>query len=214
VIEVLTGLYPGQSELLEQAFQLRHDIFVDERKWTELARPDRREVDQFDGPHAVYLLAVVQGQVVGHQRNLPTTRPHLLSEVHPHLCARDYARGPHIWEWTRFCVDQRYRSDHFSGKVAAELTIGAIEWGVQHGVFDVVLEYSPVLIPIFLKMGFEVRPLGLPTDIDGEAIVAVQMHYDESVLLRAKKDRQLNGSVLSYAAQERSSAPAYSRRTA
>ena len=35
-----------QSEM-EDAFRLRHRIFVDERKWLALKKPDKREIDQF-----------------------------------------------------------------------------------------------------------------------------------------------------------------------
>ena len=36
------------ARLLDDYFRIRHDIYVVERKWTELARPDGREIDQFD----------------------------------------------------------------------------------------------------------------------------------------------------------------------
>jgi N-acyl-L-homoserine lactone synthetase len=33
VIELISGVLPGEHPLLEQAFRLRHSIFVDERGW-------------------------------------------------------------------------------------------------------------------------------------------------------------------------------------
>jgi acyl-homoserine lactone synthase len=33
---------------LDQHYQIRHDIYVGERRWLELAKPDGREKDQFD----------------------------------------------------------------------------------------------------------------------------------------------------------------------
>jgi acyl-homoserine lactone synthase len=44
------------SDAIEQHHRIRHDIYVGERRWMELARPDGREVDQFDTDDAVYLL--------------------------------------------------------------------------------------------------------------------------------------------------------------
>ncbi|RZK93426.1 MAG: autoinducer synthase, partial [Methylobacterium sp.] len=35
-------------EEMEQVWRLRHEIFVEEKRWLDLARPDGREIDQFD----------------------------------------------------------------------------------------------------------------------------------------------------------------------
>ena len=71
---------------MEQAYRLRHKIFVEEMGWTDLAKPDGREIDQFDTKHAVHMLYIEHGKVLGYQRLLPSTRPHLLSDVTPELC--------------------------------------------------------------------------------------------------------------------------------
>ena len=42
---------------MEQAYRLRHAVFVEEMGWNDLKRPDGREIDQFDDrpcrPHAL-----------------------------------------------------------------------------------------------------------------------------------------------------------------
>jgi len=53
-----------EPELLAH-FRLRHEIYVVERKWKELQRPDRSERDQFDNQDATYVLAIDKGEVVG-----------------------------------------------------------------------------------------------------------------------------------------------------
>ena len=93
-----------QAELLAH-FRLRHEIYVVERNWKDLARPDGLERDQFDNQDALYILATDNGQVIGGSRLLPTTRPHLLSEVFPHLeYVRGLPRAVDIYEWTRMFV--------------------------------------------------------------------------------------------------------------
>ena len=94
---------------MEQAYRLRHQVFVKEMGWTDLAKPDGREIDQFDDKHAVHMLYIEEGKVLGYQRMLPSTRPHLLSEVMPELCEVERPVGAHIWEWTRFCVARERR---------------------------------------------------------------------------------------------------------
>jgi|SRR5579872_2210361 acyl-homoserine lactone synthase len=187
MIELISGVLPGEHPLLEQAFRLRHSVFVEERGWELLRRPDGREIDQFDDADAVHELALHEGVVVGYHRMRPTTEPHLLADVHRHLCERPYPRSPLVWEWTRYCVRRDRRGGSVLGGVGSELLFGAVEWCLDRGVQDVVLEYHPGWIAYFMTLGFKVRPLGLPTEIDSEPIIAVQMHFDERALAQIRE---------------------------
>jgi acyl-homoserine lactone synthase len=182
VIEVISGILPGESPLLEQAFRLRYSVFVEERGWEILRRADGREIDEFDDVDTVHHLAVHNAAVVGYHRMRPTTKPHLLADVHSHLCERSYRRSPSLWEWTRYCVRQDRRGESAFGGVGSEILVAAMEWCLNRGIEDVVLEYHPVWIARFIGLGFKVRPLGLPTEIDGDPVVAVEMHFDERAL--------------------------------
>lgn len=98
------------SEAMEQVWRLRHDLFVVEKGWRDLAKQDGREIDQFDTPSAIHFLAMESATVVGYGRLLPTTRPHLRSEVMPQLCEGDFPRGADTWEWTRQAVARSHRA--------------------------------------------------------------------------------------------------------
>jgi acyl-homoserine lactone synthase len=187
MIRLLQGLGPDEHPILEGAFRLRHSIFVDELKWTELKRPDGRDVDSFDSAHAIYLIALEKGDVVGHLRLLPTTRPHLLSEVYPQLCQRECERGPHVWEWSRACVSKVFREGAPFGRTLAELTLAAMEWGLANGVHDVLVEWHPMWISRFLELGVHVKPLGVAVQMGGHPFIAVQMYYDEAALDRLRR---------------------------
>jgi N-acyl-L-homoserine lactone synthetase len=89
---------------MDQAYRLRHKVFVEEMGWKNMAKPDGREMDQFDTKHAVNMLYIEGGNVLGYQRLLPSTRPYLLSEVMPELCEVERPVGAHIWEVSRHCV--------------------------------------------------------------------------------------------------------------
>ena len=92
-------------EQMEQAYRLRHRVFVEEMKWTDLDRGDGREIDQFDTDAAVHMLYLNDdGVLLGYQRMLPSTKPHLLSDVLPDLCDGERPVGANIWEWTRYSV--------------------------------------------------------------------------------------------------------------
>ena len=58
-------------DAMEQAYRLRHDVFVDELGWSDLKREDGREIDQFDDSRAVHMLCIEGDRVLGYQRLLP-----------------------------------------------------------------------------------------------------------------------------------------------
>ncbi|HQG29590.1 MAG TPA: acyl-homoserine-lactone synthase, partial [Candidatus Ozemobacteraceae bacterium] len=70
---------------LESCYRLRHQVFVEERGWNAIRRPDGREIDQFDTPSATHLAVIRDGKLAAYSRILPTTEPHLLSDVYPWL---------------------------------------------------------------------------------------------------------------------------------
>lgn len=195
-IRILEGKRPGTDRLLEGAFKLRHRVFVDERKWEALRKPDGREIDSFDGPQCIYVLAVERGSVIGHLRMTPTTHPHLLADVHAHLCARPEPRGPAIWEWTRYCVQPRARGRLKWGEVAAHIQVAGMEWLFMHGVRDVVVEFNTKFVERHLEMGFEVNLLGLPVEMEGEQIVAVHMRFDFNTLYQTRACLGVPGPIL------------------
>ena len=52
-------------EELDQYFRGRYDVFVRERGWKDLERPDGRDIDQFDTEDAIHLLAIEGSEVIG-----------------------------------------------------------------------------------------------------------------------------------------------------
>lgn len=177
-------------EEMEQVWRLRHAVFVEEKGWHDLARPDGREIDQFDTPHAVHVLAIEEGRVIGYSRLLPTTRPHLLSDVLPQLCEGELPRGHDTWEWTRQAVARSHRA---RGKavnpVSLALLSGILEWGMAHGVRRLVLQMPTLYLLHVVQLHFRAHPLGLPQSISGEEIIAATAEFDERTLARLRNLR-------------------------
>jgi acyl-homoserine lactone synthase len=210
MIQLLEAARPGENPRLEAAFRLRHSIFVDELKWSQLRRDDERDIDRFDGPYAVYFVAIEKDEVVGHLRMLPTARPHLLSDVYPHICQRNYPRGPQVWEWTRACVSRPYREGGAFGRTLAELTLAAMEWSAAHGVEYIITEWHPIWVTRFLELGAEVTPLGVPVEMDGQPVIAVQMRFPEVAFSRL---REIHGTPPGIVADLPSTLPAGDARS-
>jgi acyl-homoserine lactone synthase len=185
---------------MEQAYRLRHQVFVEEMGWKDLAKPDGREIDQFDDKHTVHMLYIKDGCVLGYQRVLPSTRPHLLSEVMPELCEGDFPAGPHIWECTRHCVASGHREKgRVVSPISNALMSGVVEWGLENGVSKLIVEIEPTFLLRFVQLHFKPMPLGLPRRLGGQDIIALTLTFDWRTLNRLRELRGNRHRVLSEA---------------
>lgn len=182
---------------MEQAYRLRHAVFVDEMGWEDLRKPDAREIDGFDDGRALHMLYVQEGQVLGYQRMLPTTRPHLLSEVMPELCEGERPVGAHVWEWTRYCVARPHRErGRALSPIANALLSGIVEWGLENGVKSIIIEMDPIWLLRLVQLYFMVTPLGLPKKMGKGDVVAVVAAFDRRTLDRLREMRGDDRAVL------------------
>jgi len=175
---------------MDQVFRLRHKVFVDEMGWMALAKPDGREIDQFDTKHAVNMLYIENGEVLGYQRLLPSTRPHLLSEILPELCEVERPVGAHIWEISRHCVAPGRRAGgRYANVVANALATALVEWGTECGISQYIIEIDPMGILPLIQLHFRLVPLGLPKNIGGKDTIALTLSYDHRTLQRLREMR-------------------------
>jgi acyl-homoserine lactone synthase len=186
-----------ERELLAH-FRTRHEIYVVERKWRDLARPDGLERDQFDNQDATYILAIDNGQIVGGSRLVPTTCPHLLSEVFPHLASvRGLPRAVDIYEWTRmFVVKSRREGRTMGGKTRGAVICGVLEHCLENGITGLTAVVEMFWLPLFHSMGWNLIPLGLPELISGEWSIAVKMSINEATLESARNFHEMAGRAL------------------
>jgi acyl-homoserine lactone synthase len=191
------GNIDQNRDLLDRAFRFRHDVFVDEKGWDDLRRPDGFERDQFDDEHAVHHVLLRNDEIVGYQRLLPTTRPHLLTTVLSDLCRTKPPRGPRVAEWTRFCVapGQREARPRSNG-VFLELAQGVVEWGMGANVDTVTVAIDWRLMVIAMQLRFFVRPLGFPKKLGREEIVALRMSFNRETLAAIHEARGSNDPVV------------------
>ena len=162
--------------------------------WEDLRKPDGREIDQFnDGAHSSRCFYIENDRVLGYQRMLPSMRPHLLTEVLPHLCEGDFPVGPHIWEWTRYCVTREHRDRGRILSPAGNLLLSSIvEWGLASGVGKIIIEMNPLWLLRLVQLNFRVTPLGLPQQIGKDSIIAVTAAFDRRTL---QKLQEMRGNV-------------------
>jgi len=179
-------------------FQLRHDIYVKQRKWMALDRPDGREIDQFDTDHAVYLFCFDEGQLIGAMRALPTLSPTLLSDIFPYLSMRGPIRRHDVYELSRVFVIAERRGEHAGPRVETLLLTAITEYGVSIGLtsFSIVLESW--WLPRFERCGWKAHPLGLPRMMDDMAVLAVMVDCNEATWRSLCRQIGRTGPILTW----------------
>ncbi|MBQ0821132.1 GNAT family N-acetyltransferase [Microvirga sp. HBU67558] len=184
----------GYSEILDEYFQLRHQVFVEERGWQTLRRPDGREMDSYDNDHATYLVALDKGRVIGGLRLYPTLLPHMISETFPHLLRnRSVLRGPSVLECTRYFIVKERRT----GRTDCRLLAAFQQFCLEEDVTEVTAIVEMWWLPRWHQAGFRARPLGLPTTIEGQPCIAAAIQISEASLEHVSRLAGLHGSFLS-----------------
>ncbi|WP_322514949.1 acyl-homoserine-lactone synthase [Rhodopseudomonas palustris] len=186
------------ADLIERQFRIRHQIYVVERKWTALERPDGREIDQFDTDDTVYLLGLQHGEIVAGMRMVPTVSPTLLSDIFPQLALDPPVRRPDVYELSRIFVVPNRRGEHAGPRAEAVIQAAAMEYGLAIGLsaFTIVLETW--WLPRLLDQGWRARPLGLPQDIAGMSTTAVLVDVDDDAWLEICARRSVPGPALQW----------------
>jgi acyl-homoserine lactone synthase len=186
-----------RPHLWEAVHRLRYQIFVEEMGWDALRRDDGLELDQFDHEEAVHHLAIRNGELVGYQRMLPTTRPHLLTDVLSDLCVGESPRGANIFELTRYAVAPGYRDGRRGvSSVGSELIAGFVEWGMTRGVDKVIIEFEPMWVLRALQLHFLATPLGYQRTYGRQQVVATLLGFNEHTLRKVRDQRGLFAPVL------------------
>jgi acyl-homoserine lactone synthase len=188
-------LYEGY---FDPYFRLRHDIYVKQRKWMALDRPDGREIDQFDTDDAVYLFCLDKGRLIGAMRALPTLSPTLLSDIFPDLSIRGPIQRPDVYELSRVFVVPERRGEHAGPRVETLLLTAITEYGFSIGLagFSIVLESW--WLPRFERCGWKAHPLGLPQMMDDMAVLAALVDCNEATWRSLCRQIDRTGPILTW----------------
>lgn len=169
------------EEELEQYWRGRYMACVLERGWKSLERPDGRDIDQFDTKDAIHLLAIDSGRVIGGIRLNPSTGPTLLNDVFAHMSLTPLIGSPDIYELTRIWVAKEKRGRDVRPTVESFVTAASMECALALGLRKVRSMIEPWRITRNLNLGWTLRPLGPPHDIDGVDVIAVEKDVSEAI---------------------------------
>ncbi|MVA98533.1 GNAT family N-acetyltransferase [Nitratireductor sp. CAU 1489] len=198
IYALTTNELAARPDLWDEVRRLRHKIFVEEMGWDDLRSPDSRESDQFDHDEAVHHLCMRNGRLAGYQRMLPTTRPHLLTDVLSDLCEGEGPKGSNVFELTRYAVAHAHRDGRRGvSTVGSELIAGFVEWGLERGVDQVIIEFEPMWVLRALQLSFLARPLGYQRTYGRQQVVATLLTFNEQTLDVVRGRRSHHAPVLS-----------------
>lgn len=184
-------------DLADRIYKFRHSFFVEHLGWEACRKPDGRERDQFDSPHSIHIVGEEQGEIISYARLLPTTRPHLVTDVYPEIMqGAPSPAGPRIYEWTRHAVSPKKRE----AKGPSALTraaFAAVARAVEVLDLDgLLVQTHPVLVDRVMDMGWDVEPLALPTTYDGALLLPIYARLVPQTLTVAQAAFSAHGSGL------------------
>jgi len=177
MIHVIDNQLAADSQsLLRSMFADRKRLFVDLFGWDVPVIDDRYEMDQFDTADTLYLIvADDDGTHEASIRLFPSSRPHMLGTLFPHLCPLGVPVGETTWESTRLCLPQRHGAERrraLRNMLFSAMVDVALERGIER--------YTGVIPDPFRKevlaMGWQAEPLGPAVRIPGGPIGAFLIH--------------------------------------
>ncbi|SEP36985.1 acyl-homoserine lactone synthase [Rhizobium tibeticum] len=196
MIRLYVGRPASSGQAMEEIWRFRREQFVERLGWEALRRSDGLEIDQFDHDRALHLALFCEDTIVGYSRLLPTTEPHLLSDVYPQIMnGRTWPRSPEIFEWTRCVVAEG--EILINGIPASHvLMTGVMEFCLVAGITSMIVETHPRLVELLTSTGWRVTQLGLPSVLDGGLIVPIQATPSMSGLMKHHLLYSIRGSTL------------------
>jgi acyl-homoserine lactone synthase len=175
---------------LDEMFQLRHRIVVDTWGWKIPGAGNGRESDAFDTDETIYFLAFDDDgdRVVGCGRLIPTTGPHLFSEVFPYACdLTGVRRGETIFELSRYIIDTDLARRDYA-RAAGSLEFAFTKYCLAAGITHLTWFSSDRIYQHALSF-WDTRPLGLPAyrEEDGQTCIAAISAMNEKGLERIRR---------------------------
>ena len=188
----------SSSPLLASMWRERKSVFVDVLGWDVPIVDDAFEIDQFDTEHAVYMVIADEARTkhLASVRLLPSTRPHILGDIFPQLCAGSVPRAPGTWEITRLCMSPALSGVRQAMLVRRELALGLAEYALDNGISDYTQVHLAAHLPQLLAVGWDCDPLGFPVDIAGQRLMASRIAITSATLTRIRAATGVRQPVL------------------
>lgn len=202
MLEVVHAGQAGKTALLFDMHRFRKRVFKDQMGWDVCIDENELEVDEFDLPEAIYLLALdANRNVVGNMRLLPSNGPTMVRDIWPQFMEHiTMPSDPLIWEISRFAVDtsegKTARGLAQVNKITQRLFCGLIELCLLCGVKKVVALYDVKIAQIHHWLDCEPEVVTPPLPINGCAAQVGIFRTDHAALRRLRKAADINRNFI------------------
>lgn len=202
MIEIIQPGQAGKTSLLFAMHRLRTRVFKEMLKWDVKVDSDGLEVDQFDLPEAVYLLALDESRrVIGNWRLLPTSGPTMIRDVWPqYLKSLPMPEAEDVWEASRFAISVL---DGDPKKVAEQTqrTIGEMfcaltELCMHVGIKEIYTLYDERIARVIKRIDCQPCRISDKMPIDGANCQIGAFKTDGAMLSRLQKSTGITESFL------------------
>ncbi|NCO22276.1 MAG: acyl-homoserine-lactone synthase [Hydrogenophilales bacterium CG17_big_fil_post_rev_8_21_14_2_50_63_12] len=176
-------------ELADQMFRLRARAFSDRRGW-RVKVEEGRERDYFDDLGPLYFCLTENDHLLASLRLLPSTGPHMLSDVFPEVMGdTGIVRHPLIWESSRFCVDteaaRTFSADGINVVTRSILT-GLFVTAREVGLVNIISVYDVFVERILRRAGCAFDRLGPVVSYDDLNTVGGLFEVSDTVIHQLK----------------------------
>ena len=163
---------------VETMFEDRKAQFVDFFDWDVPVVDGRFEIDQFDTAKAAYIIAIADsGAHEASLRMLPSSLPHILDTLFPHLCPGGVPTGATTWESTRLCLPSRHGAVR-RRELRNALITAMVDFALALGITRITGVIPDGFRREVLAMGWRAEPLEPATRISGGLIGAFQIDVE------------------------------------
>ena len=178
--------HEAHSETFHQMYALRAQQFGVRRGWRVVVK-DGLEKDRFDDINPLYICVLSQDRkLLASLRLLPTTGPHMLSDVFPEVMGdAGIVRHPLILESSRFCVDTKAVNEFGPegiNLVTRELLYGLFSTAKKAGIRNIISVYDVFVERILKRAGCQFDRLGPICKYDDLRTVGGLFEVNEQVI--------------------------------
>ena len=179
---------PDHAATVAQMHRDRKAVFVDTLKWNIPVVDDEFEMDEYDTEDAIYLIATdpASGVHLGSVRLVCTDSHHLLGDKFGFLCAGEVPTGADVWEITRLCTMPGLAPAAALG-IRMQLVMSLIEYALANGIARYTMMTHTAYLSTLLAVGWDIEPLGMPADVAGEPVGALEISVTPETLPRLQK---------------------------
>ncbi|MER8426027.1 acyl-homoserine-lactone synthase [Mesorhizobium sp. M1403] len=135
-------------------------------------------------------------RVVTSARLIPTSEPHMVSEVFSHMCEKSgVPRRPDWAEWTRTFVVPDKRTAGLRGTLT-QLCCAVMEYALDEGLSAVGGVQETYFMPHHGALKWRAEPMGMAREENGEWYIVAYIEVNEAALASVRKVLGIEHSLL------------------